>query len=156
MSATPKVVLVTGCSTGIGRLTAQTAAKAGHRVYASMRAPDGRNRENAAELETVGTKAGYELRCIELDVTDDESIERAVAKVIGEAGRIDALVNNAGHMAIGIAEGFTPEQVRHQMDVNFLGAFSVSRAVLPEMRRQKEGLLIHGPQRHRSNGPVTT
>ena len=143
MSASGKVILLTGCSTGIGRLAAETAARAGHRVYASMRARDERNREAAAALERLVKQLGHDLDCIDLDVTEDESIERAVAKVIGEAGRIDALVNNAGHMAIGIAEGFTTEQVRDQMDVNFLGAFRVSRAVLPQMRRQKQGLLVH-------------
>lgn len=99
-----KVVLVTGSSTGIGRLTAQTAARAGHRVYASMREMEGRNREKGAELEELAREKSLALSCLELDVTDEGSVERAVQRILSEERRIDVVVNNAGHMAIGLTE----------------------------------------------------
>ncbi len=129
------VILITGASSGIGRLTAETLAK-GYLVYASMRNMTSRNREAAESLSKVA-------RVLELDVTSMESVNRAVETVLDEAGRLDVVVNNAGHMAIGIAEAFTEDQVREQMDVNFFGPVRLCRAVLPYMRARRAGLIIH-------------
>jgi len=142
ISADPKVILVTGSSNGIGRLTVETLARQGHTVYASLRHANGRNAAVRDELQQLASHEGLNLYVIELDVTDDASVEAAVAHIITNAGRVEVLVNNAGVMNIGITEGFTLEQVQRQFDVNFYGAVRTNRAVLPHMRRQGEGLLI--------------
>jgi NAD(P)-dependent dehydrogenase (short-subunit alcohol dehydrogenase family) len=80
---------------------------------------------------------------LELDVTDDAAAERAVGQVIEQAGRIDVLVNNAGFSYSGITEAYTVEQAQRIFDTNFFGAVRMNRAVLPHMRRQGSGLLIH-------------
>jgi NAD(P)-dependent dehydrogenase (short-subunit alcohol dehydrogenase family) len=139
----PSVVLITGASTGIGRLAAETVARAGHVVYASMREVAERNAPAAQSLERLAKDETLSLRVVEMDVCDCASVQRAVDQVLREAGRIDVVVNNAGIMSIGLAEGFTVEQAARQMDVNFMGSFRVSRAALPHLRAQRSGLLIH-------------
>jgi NAD(P)-dependent dehydrogenase (short-subunit alcohol dehydrogenase family) len=139
----PSVVLVTGSSTGIGRLVVETVARAGHVVYATMRDTNSRNASAADALQLLAEKENLVLRTVEMDVRDSDSVQRAVDQVQSAAGQIDVVVNNAGLMSIGLAEGFTEEQVRHQMDVNFMGPFRVCRAVLPQMRRRRSGLIIH-------------
>jgi NAD(P)-dependent dehydrogenase (short-subunit alcohol dehydrogenase family) len=133
----PQVILITGTSSGIGRLAAETLARSGHSVYASMRDTAVRNREAAEALAKIP------VRVIDLDVTQAESVSHAVQTVIDEAGRLDVVVNNAGHMSIGIAEAFTEAQAQQQMDVNFLGPVRMCRAVLPHMRKRGNGLIIH-------------
>ena len=137
-----KTILITGASSGFGRLTAEALAKAGHIVYASMRDIAGRNAANAAQMAEMSKLDGIDLRALELDVQSEPSIDAAVAEIMRDAGRIDVLVHNAGHMMFGPAEAFTPEQFAQQYDVNVLGTQRVNRGVLPHMRRQKEGLLI--------------
>lgn len=134
-----KIILITGASSGFGRMTAEALAQAGHTVYASMRDIAGRNAKNAAELAGI---EGSDIRPVELDVQSDSSANEAVAKIIAESGRIDVLVHNAGHMMFGPAESFTPEQFAQQYDVNVLGTQRVNRAALPHMRRQRQGLLV--------------
>jgi NAD(P)-dependent dehydrogenase (short-subunit alcohol dehydrogenase family) len=134
-----KIILVTGSSSGFGRLTAEALARAGHIVYASMRDVAGRNARNAAELAAI---AGTDIRPIELDVQSEPSVNAAVEKIIAESGQIDVVVHNAGHMMFGPAEAFTPEQFAQQYDVNVLGTQRVNRAVLPHMRARREGLLV--------------
>jgi NAD(P)-dependent dehydrogenase (short-subunit alcohol dehydrogenase family) len=137
-----KTILITGASSGFGRLTAEALAKAGHTVYASMRDIAGRNAKNAAEMAEMSARDGVDLRAVELDVQSEPSTEAAVARIIAESGRIDVLVHNAGHMMFGPAEAFTPEQFAQQYDVNVLGTQRVNRAVLPHMRAAKQGLLV--------------
>jgi NAD(P)-dependent dehydrogenase (short-subunit alcohol dehydrogenase family) len=132
-----QVILITGTSSGIGRLAAETLGRAGHTVFASMRESESRNREAAEALAKIP------IRVIDLDVTRTESVADAVETVMKEAGRLDVLVNNAGHMSIGIAEAFTEEQIQQQMDVNFLGPVRMCRSVLPHMRQRGQGLIIH-------------
>jgi NAD(P)-dependent dehydrogenase (short-subunit alcohol dehydrogenase family) len=139
----PSVVLITGSSTGIGRLAAQTLARAGHSVYATMREMSTRNASAARALAVLAQTEELPLQTMEMDVSDANSIKRAVDQVQQAAGRIDVVVNNAGLMSIGIAEGFTEEQAFHQMNVNFMGSFRVCRAVLPRLRAQRSGLIIH-------------
>ena len=131
-----KIILITGASSGFGRLTAEALAKAGHTVYASMRDVAGRNAANAAELAAI---LGSDLRPVELDVQSEASAEAAI---IEESGRVDVLVHNAGHMMFGPAESFTAEQFAQQYDVNVLGTQRVNRAALPHMRAAKQGLLL--------------
>jgi NAD(P)-dependent dehydrogenase (short-subunit alcohol dehydrogenase family) len=137
-----KIILITGASSGFGRLTAEALAKAGHIVYASMRDVAGRNAENAAQMAETSQRDGVDLCAIELDVQSEPSIDAAVAKITADSGRIDVLVHNAGHMMFGPAEAFLPEQFAQQYDVNVLGTQRVNRAVLPHMRAAKQGLLV--------------
>jgi NAD(P)-dependent dehydrogenase (short-subunit alcohol dehydrogenase family) len=139
----PSVVLVTGSSTGIGRLAVETVARAGHVVYASMRDVNGRNASASDALQRLAEENSLALRPLEMDVRDAASVQRAVDHVHATAGQVDVVVNNAGLMSIGLAEGFTEEQVHNQMDVNFIGPFRVCRAVLPYMRERRSGLIIH-------------
>jgi NAD(P)-dependent dehydrogenase (short-subunit alcohol dehydrogenase family) len=137
-----KIILITGASSGFGRLTAEALAKAGHTVYASMRDIAGRNAKNAAEMAENSERNRMDLRTIELDVQSEPSIAAAEKKIMADCGKIDVLVHNAGHMMFGPAEAFTPEQFAEQYDVNVLGAQRVNRAVLPHMRAAKQGLLV--------------
>jgi NAD(P)-dependent dehydrogenase (short-subunit alcohol dehydrogenase family) len=137
-----KIALVTGSSSGFGRLTAEALARAGHTVYASMRDVAGRNAGNAAQLVELSDKEGIDLRPIELDVQSEPSVGAAIDKIIVKSGQIDVVVHNAGHMMFGPAEAFTPEQFAQQYDVNVLGTQRVNRAVLPHMRARREGLLV--------------
>ena len=95
MTTKEKVILVTGSSNGIGRLTVETLARQGHTVYASMNGAKGKNARVRTELEEMAGSEDLDLRVIELDVTDDASVEKAVAEIIERSGRIDVLVNNA-------------------------------------------------------------
>jgi len=137
-----KIVLITGASSGFGRLTAEAIAKAGHIVYGSMRQTATRNAPAVEQMAKFSQQNHADLRPLELDVQSEDSVDAAVAKVIAEQGRIDVLIHNAGHMVFGPAEAFTPEQYAELYDVNVLSTQRVNRAVLPHMRRQAQGLLI--------------
>jgi NAD(P)-dependent dehydrogenase (short-subunit alcohol dehydrogenase family) len=137
-----KIILITGASSGFGRITAEALARAGHTVYASMRDVAGRNAGNAKEMADLSAAEKIDLRALELDVQSDASAEAAVQAIVKESGRIDVLVHNAGHMMFGPAEAFTPEQFAQQYDVNVLGTQRVNRAALPYMRAAKQGLLV--------------
>jgi len=132
-----KTILITGASSGFGRDTAETLRHAGHSVYASMRGVQGKNREAAEALRKLGVKT------VELDVSDDTSVEAGVKTVLAEAGKIDVLVNNAGIASAGVTEAFTTEQAKAIFDTNVIGLLRVTRAVLPSMRRQHDGLIIN-------------
>ena len=137
-----QVILVTGASSGFGRLTAEALADAGHTVVASMRDIAGRNAANARSLLARAAERGADLRVVDLDVQSQASVDAAVARVIAEAGRIDVVVHNAGHMVFGPAEAFTPEQYAQLYDVNVVGTQRVNRAVLPHLRGRRAGLLV--------------
>jgi len=138
-----QVVLITGASTGFGRLIAETLARHGHTVFATMRDPGGRNATNAEEIRALAKRESLPLHVLELDVTNEDSVEHAVRTVVEQDGRIDVAVNNAGYAVVGLEEAVTPEQARQLMDTNFFGSVRVNRAVLPYMRRQRSGLLLH-------------
>ncbi|MGF0175514.1 SDR family oxidoreductase [Streptomyces sp. Marseille-Q5077] len=138
----PYVVLVTGASSGFGALTARALADAGHTVYAGMRQTTGRNAPAVADARTYADQHGVALRAVELDVSGQESVDAAVAQVTAEAGRIDVVVHNAGHMVLGPTESFTPEQIAEIYDTNVLSTQRVNRAVLPQMRGRRDGLLL--------------
>jgi len=130
--AAEQVILITGCSSGIGRATAIEAAARGHRVFATARNPN-----DLADLERTPR-----LSSLRLDVTDTASIHEAVAQVRIRAGRLDALVSNAGYAQYGAIEEVTAEEWRAQFDANFLGAIETIRAVLPLMRQSGRGTIV--------------
>lgn len=136
------VILITGASSGFGALTARALADAGHTVYAGMRQTTGRNAAAVADARAYAEEHGVDLRTVELDVSRQESVDAAVAAVTEEAGRVDVVVHNAGHMVLGPAESFTPEQLAEIYDTNVLSTQRVNRAVLPRMRERRDGLLV--------------
>jgi NAD(P)-dependent dehydrogenase (short-subunit alcohol dehydrogenase family) len=127
------VILVTGCSSGIGRATALAAAARGHRVFATAR-----NRNDLADLERTGN-----LETMALDVTDGLAVRAAANAALSRAGRLDALVNNAGYGQYGAAEEVTLDEWRAQFEVNLFGAIAAIQAVLPGMRRQRSGTIVN-------------
>src|SRR6478736_6443362 len=130
-------ILITGTSSGFGRDTAETLRHVGHSVYSSMRGAQGKNREAAEALRKLGVKT------VELDVSEDTSVDAGVKTVLTEAGKIDVLVNNAGIASAGVTEAFTTEQAKAIFDTNVIGLLRVTRAVLPSMRQQHDGLIIN-------------
>lgn len=138
----PYVVLVTGASSGFGALTARALADAGHTVHAGIRQTTGRNAPAVADAHAYAERHGVDLRTVELDVSDQESVDAAVASVTADTGRIDVVVHNAGHMVLGPTESFTPEQIAEIHDTNVVSTQRVNRAVLPQMRARRDGLLL--------------
>src|SRR3989441_6619270 len=137
-----QTIFVTGSTSGFGRLTVETLARQGYRVFAGMRAVAGKNASAAEELRALAQREQLALQIIEMDVTDDASVERAIAVIIETTSRLDAVVNNAGVSYSGPLEAFTPEQVRQQFETNVFSVLRVNRAVLPQMRKQGSGLLL--------------
>lgn len=137
-----QIILITGASSGFGRLMANALAGAGHVVYASMRGLNGKNARLVSEIEAYAKAHEVDLRTVELDVQSEDSAAFAMEHVIAEHGRLDVLVHNAGHMVYGPAEAFTPEQLAELYDINVLGAQRVNRAALPYMRSARRGLLV--------------
>lgn len=131
-----RVVLVTGCRSGFGLLTAVHAARAGMRVYAGLRDPA------SGEALAEATR-GLAVTPLELDVVDPEQRRDAVARVLREAGRLDALVNNAGVSLGGFAEQLDEDELRRVMEVNFFAVWALTREVLPAMRAQGEGWILN-------------
>ena len=136
------VIVITGASSGFGALAARALARAGHTVYASMRETTGRNAPQVKEVEQYATEHGVDLRAIELDVSSQKSCDVAIQEIISKHGRLDVLIHNAGHMVFGPAEAFTPEQLAELYDVNVLSTQRVNRAALPQLRKQRRGLVI--------------
>jgi len=140
--STQNIVLITGASSGFGALTARAIARSGDVVYAGMRETAGRNAPAVQAAADWAAEQRADLRAIELDVNDVASVETAVRQILAEHGRIDVLIHNAGHMVVGPAEAFTPEQLAELYDVNVLSTQRVNRAVLPGMRERGEGLVV--------------
>ena len=136
------VILITGASSGFGLLAAKALAHAGHTVYASMRETEGRNAPQVVAVRQYADAHGIDLRTIELDVAAEASADAAIARIIADNGRLDVLVHNAGHMAFGPAEAFTPEQFAQLYDINVLSTQRVNRAALPQLRKQGRGLVL--------------
>jgi len=137
-----KVIVITGASSGFGALTARALAKAGHVVYASMRQTKGRNAPQVKEIERYAAENSVDLRPIELDVSSQESCNGAIQEITEKNGGLDVVIHNAGHMVFGPAEAFTPEQLAELYDVNVLSTQRVNRAALPQLRKQKKGLVV--------------
>lgn len=132
------VVLVTGCGSGLGPLVALGFARKGDRVYATMR---GTHRRETL-IEAAGAE-GLHVEVLELDVTDDASVQRAVAHVLNAEGQIDVLVNNAGVLHLGPVELLPDELLRETFETNFYGPLRLLRAVLPSMRSQRSGVVVN-------------
>ncbi|MEU1195385.1 SDR family NAD(P)-dependent oxidoreductase [Streptomyces sp. NPDC005813] len=137
-----KTILITGAGSGFGALSARALAHAGHTVYAAMRDTRGRNADRVARAAAHAAEHGVDLRTVELDVLSQESADAAVATVLAEAGGLDVIVHNAGHMVTGPAEAFTPEELAAVYDTNVLGTQRVNRAALPHLRAREHGLLL--------------
>ena len=137
-----KVIVITGASSGFGALTARALSRAGHTVYASMRETKGRNASQVEGAKKFSEENGVDLRTMELDVASQESVDAAIHQIVEDHGRIDVLIHNAGHMVFGPAEAFTPEQLAELYDVNVLSTQRVNRAALPQLRKQKNGLVV--------------
>lgn len=128
-----KSVLITGASSGIGRATAFYFHQKGWQVIATMRSP-----ERETELNQLDG-----VLCVALDVTKPASIASAISAGVEKFGRLDAVINNAGYGLSGVFEAITPEQIRRQFDTNVFGLMDVCRAVLPQLRKQRAGVLIN-------------
>ena len=138
-----KTVVVTGTSSGFGRRTAQTLARRGHHVFASMRGVEGKNAEAAETIRGWAATENANLEVVELDITDQVTIDKAVEQVLASAGRIDVVVNNAASGTVGLLEAFSLDEIRASFEIVAFGPLRVDKAVLPTMREQGSGLLIH-------------
>lgn len=137
-------VLITGTSSGFGKLAAQTLLDEAYTVFATMRAVEGRNAEAVQALHDYAKGLNGKLHVLELDVTEDDSVHNAVSQALDLAGgRLDVVINNAGIGVGGFSETFTTDQWAKILDINVLGVHRVNRAVLPSMRQAGRGLLIH-------------
>jgi NAD(P)-dependent dehydrogenase (short-subunit alcohol dehydrogenase family) len=137
-----KIIVITGASSGFGALTARALADQGDTVFAGMRETTGRNAPQVEAARRYASDNSVDLRPIEFDVASDESVRVAVQTVFDLTGRIDVIIHNAGHMVVGPAEAFTPEQLVELFDVNVLSTQRVNRAVLPHLRKAGHGLVI--------------
>lgn len=137
-----KVVLVTGASSGFGAMTVRALADAGHTVFAGIRGTADRNRAAVMDAEQYARDRRTDVSVVDLDVSDQGSVDAAIAVVLGQAGRLDVVVHNAGHMVLGPTESFTPDQLAEVYDTNVLSTQRVNRAVLPHLRARGDGLLI--------------
>ena len=132
MPDTSRVVLITGCSTGIGAETAGYLAARGHTVYATAR-----------RVETLAPLVAKGCRALALDVTDEESMRAAVAAVEAEHGAVGALINNAGYSQSGALETIASAEIRRQFETNVFGLIRMSQLVLPGMRRAGAGRIVN-------------
>jgi NAD(P)-dependent dehydrogenase (short-subunit alcohol dehydrogenase family) len=132
------VSVVTGANSGLGRATAITLAGKGHRVFGTVR-----GRDKAAKLESMAKQAGVTVELIELDVTEDASVRDGFSQIIGLAGRVDNLVNNAGIGGNAVTEDCPISMYAETMNVNFYGAVRCIQAVLPGMRARRSGSIVN-------------
>ena len=133
-----KTILITGASSGFGRLTAETLSSSGHKVFAGFHSLDGPKKQVASELNAKN------IDILRLDVTDQTSIDSAITQLLEKSNnQLDVVVNNAGMASMGISESFTPEQLRNLFEVNVFGVQRVIRATLPVLRAKRSGLLVN-------------
>lgn len=132
-----KKVFITGASGGFGKLIVNELIAKGHKVVASMRDAEGKNKIVAAELK----KAGAAI--VEMDVTDETSVNAGVQNAIALLHGLDVVINNAGRGVLGMQEHFTPEDFQKLFDINVFGVQRVNRAVLPYFRKQGSGLVLY-------------
>ena len=135
------VALVTGCSSGFGRLTALELARAGFAVFAGLRSFSGANADAAEALASTARAEALSLNVVDMDVRSAVSVDAAVAAAQA-AGPIDVLVNNAGVLLAGSVELHGEDAVREQLETNLIGYHRVARAVLPTMRARRRGLIV--------------
>jgi len=133
-----KTILVTGASSGFGRLTAEMLSKSGHKVFAGFRSAEGARKQIADELKAKN------IEILKVDVTDQASVDTAIVQLLEKSGnKLDVVVNNAGMASAGLSEAFTAEQARDLFEVNVFGVQRVLRATLPVLRAKRAGLVIN-------------
>jgi NAD(P)-dependent dehydrogenase (short-subunit alcohol dehydrogenase family) len=137
-----QVFLISGASTGFGALIARALAKQGHIVYAGMYSHDGNTKAYEDEIRKFVDDNKVDLRTVTLDLLSQDSVDAAASHVVKTAGKIDAVIHNAGHMSYGPSESFTPQQYLQLYDVNVVGCQRLNQAVLPHMRKARSGHLI--------------
>src|SRR5690606_21809678 len=128
----------TGCSSGIGLSTSVALARSGYTTYATMR-----DLSKSKLLQSILEKEKLPISIIQLDVTEDKSVARAIKDIIGKSGRIDILVNNAGFGITGAFEDLTVDEIKQQFETNFFGLIRVTQGVLPYMRSQHSGVIVN-------------
>lgn len=133
-----KVVLITGCSSGFGLLTAIEMAKANFKVFASMR-----DLNKRGELDKAAKDAQVSIDLVELDITKQESINKAIQEVEEKGRPIDILVNNAGFVTYGLVEELEMEDLKSQFETNFFGTVAMTKSVIPKMRERHTGHIIN-------------
>src|ERR1700754_481795 len=133
-----KTILITGTSTGFGKLTTITLANDGHSIIAAMRGVNGKNAEAAKELGALPN-----VEVVEMDVTIDNSVKTAIDYALKKYGRIDVLINNAGVAGFGIFEGTSIDHMKNIFEVNLFGIVRTYQAVLPSMRERRSGLIVN-------------
>ena len=138
-----KVVLISGCSSGHGLIAAKLFARHGYQVAACMRDLDGKNQSAKYALESYAADVPGEILVLEMDVTQDNQVQEAVAKCLSHFQQIDVVINNAGLVGIGWQEEFSIAQFQHVMDVMLYGPQRIYQAVLPSMRQRKSGLFLN-------------
>jgi NAD(P)-dependent dehydrogenase (short-subunit alcohol dehydrogenase family) len=131
-------VLITGTSSGFGKEASEMLAERGHTVVATMRNTEGKNKEAADQLSALD-----HIHVVEMDVSDDRSVNQGVAAAIEKAGGLDVVINNAGIMNMGVTETFTAADVSTIFDVNTIGPVRVINAILPHLREKQSGLIIN-------------
>jgi NAD(P)-dependent dehydrogenase (short-subunit alcohol dehydrogenase family) len=132
------VILITGSSTGLGYATAETLARNGHTVYATMRNP-----QRSPQLQQLADDNNLPISILPMDVLDDQSVQHAFDIVLSKEGHIDALVNNAGMGSWGAAEELPMELFKADMDTNYFGTVRCIKTILPSMRERKAGCIIN-------------
>lgn len=133
-----KVVLITGTNSGFGWLTAKTVAALGHQVYATMRDTGGKNADKAAALSLIDN-----ITVLDVNLTNETSVQNAFDTIIAKEGRMDVLVNNAGIGMTGVAESYSVSDVQEMFEVNVIAPWRLIKLALPFMRNQQEGLIIN-------------
>lgn len=136
-----QIIVITGASSGFGNLTAKALGHAGHTVYAGTREAI-QNNKSADDLAGYAKTESVDLRPVELNVLSEQSLKSGIDRIIKEAGRIDVLIHNAGHMTFGPTEAFTPEQLMAEYDLNCVGTHRLNRIALPHMRKAGKGLIV--------------
>ena len=132
------VAIVTGSSGGIGLATSLALARNGYLTYATMR-----NLTKSDSIQSITEKEHLPVRVVQLDVTDEHSIKKAIESILSESGRIDLLVNNAGYGMTGAFEDIAIDEIRALYETNVFGVFRATQAVLPTMRKQGSGMIIN-------------
>ncbi len=138
-----KTVVITGSSSGFGYLTALTLARKGFNVWATMRNSETNNAPKKEELLKIAKQENLSISVTDMDVNSNQSVIKAIQSIVDVEGTIDYLINNAGYMFVGITEAYSIQQAKEQFETNFFGILRTTNAVLPFMRKQREGLIVN-------------
>ncbi len=136
-----KIAVVTGSSSGLGFETSLILARNGFHTYATMRKLDGGG--GSKQITDIAKNENLPLEVIQLDVNNDKSVTDAINRIVSEKNRIDIVVNNAGYDLMGALEETSIDEIKSQFETNFFGAVRVTQAVIPMMRKQREGIIVN-------------